>query len=152
MLQLGGTGRIPAGATASIELSGPDARVTNNPGYYQHSAESKALANVGLSKLPEHMQLAHWLLSSEGSSSCMKFTNFVRNLELHRKRRFNTLPYPLCSALHHAFCMTCRLRDAEHVSSHEDSTAGHMFVCRTGKWPRRSRISIWTTLRRVCPP
>lgn len=45
-LQLGGTGRIPAGATASIELSGPDARATNNPGYYQHSAESKALADV----------------------------------------------------------------------------------------------------------
>ncbi|KAA6429691.1 MAG: Qc-SNARE SYP7-family [Trebouxia sp. A1-2] len=45
MVQLGGTGRIPAGATATIELSGPDARVTNNPGYYQHSAESKALAN-----------------------------------------------------------------------------------------------------------
>lgn len=46
VLQLGGTGRIPAGATASIELSGPDARATNNPGYYQHSAESKALADV----------------------------------------------------------------------------------------------------------
>ncbi|KAL3142916.1 hypothetical protein ABBQ38_003203 [Trebouxia sp. C0009 RCD-2024] len=43
--RLGGTGRIPAGATASIELSGPDARATNNPGYYQHSAESKALAD-----------------------------------------------------------------------------------------------------------
>ena len=44
-LQLG-TGRIPAGATASIELSGPDARAMNNPGYYQHSAESKALTDV----------------------------------------------------------------------------------------------------------
>ncbi len=49
MVQLGGAGRIPAGASATIELSGPDARVTNNPGYYQHSAESKALANVGVS-------------------------------------------------------------------------------------------------------
>jgi hypothetical protein len=52
MVQLGGTGRIPAGATATIELSGPDARVTNNPGYYQHSAESKALAIVGVSMSP----------------------------------------------------------------------------------------------------
>lgn len=43
--RLGGTSRIPAGATASIELSGPDARAMNNPAYYQHSAESKALVD-----------------------------------------------------------------------------------------------------------
>ena len=55
MVQLGGAGRIPAGASATIELSGPDARVTNNPGYYQHSAESKALANVGVSMSPTAM-------------------------------------------------------------------------------------------------
>ena len=47
VLQLGGTARIPAGGTATIELAGPDARALNNPGYYKHSAESQALANVG---------------------------------------------------------------------------------------------------------
>lgn len=47
LLQLG-TGKIPAGGTASIELSGPDARAMNNPSYYKHSEESKQLADVSM--------------------------------------------------------------------------------------------------------
>ena len=47
LLQLG-TGKIPAGGTASIELSGPDARAMNNPAYYKHSEESKQLADVSM--------------------------------------------------------------------------------------------------------
>ena len=49
VLQLAGTGKIAAGATATVQLSGPDARAMNNPNYYKHSAESQALANVSCS-------------------------------------------------------------------------------------------------------
>lgn len=41
-----GTGKVPIGGSATVELSGPDARAMNNPAYYQHSEESKRLADV----------------------------------------------------------------------------------------------------------
>ena len=52
-LQLG-TGKIPIGASATIELSGPDARAMNNPAYYQHSEESKRLADVSSTLVCAH--------------------------------------------------------------------------------------------------
>lgn len=55
-LQLG-TGKVPIGASATVELSGPDARAMNNPAYYQHSEESKRLADVSCCCLKAYLEL-----------------------------------------------------------------------------------------------